>query len=147
MPSGLPPLRLWRGKDCKKGTPVNPGCFCFSRECGGFACVGIVLRKRGSGIVTRLTGNARELLPAGAVQPVPCRLSKIRAALRHTETLHFSLFTLPFASPLFHAIIGGRKRRGIIMHLRRFEAGDLPAVQELFAGSIRTVCRGGLYPG
>lgn len=27
------------------------------------------------------------------------------------------------------------------MHLRRFEAGDLPAVQELFAGSIRTVCR------
>lgn len=28
------------------------------------------------------------------------------------------------------------------MHLRRFEAGDLPAVQELFAGSIRTVCRG-----
>ena len=32
------------------------------------------------------------------------------------------------------------------MHLRRFEAGDLPAVQELFAGSIRTVCRGGYTP-
>ena len=58
--------RLWRGKDCKKGTPVNPGCFCFSRECGGFTCVGAVLGKRGSGILTRLTGNARELLPAGA---------------------------------------------------------------------------------
>ena len=66
MPSGLPPLRLWRGKDCKKGTPVNPGCFCFSRKCGGFACVGAVLEKRGSGIVTQLTGDARELLPAGA---------------------------------------------------------------------------------
>ena len=67
MPSGLPPLRLWRGKDCKKGTPVNPGCFCFSGKCGGgFACVGSVLGKRGSGIVTQLTGDARELLPAGA---------------------------------------------------------------------------------
>ena len=97
MPSGLPPLRLWRGKDCKKGTPVNPGCFCFSRECGGFACVGAVLGKRGSGIVTRLTGDARELLPAGAVQPVPCRLSKICAAVRHTETFHYSLF--PIHSP------------------------------------------------
>ena len=32
------------------------------------------------------------------------------------------------------------------MHLRRFEAGDLPAVQELFAGSIRTVCRGDYTP-
>ena len=95
MPSGLPPLRLWRGKDCKKGTPVNPGCFCFSRECGRkSACVGAVLGKRGSGIVIRLTGDSRELLPAGAVQPVPCRLSKIRAAVRHTETFRFSLFTL-----------------------------------------------------
>ena len=28
--------------------------------------MGAVLGKRGSGIVTRLTGNARELLPAGA---------------------------------------------------------------------------------
>ena len=28
------------------------------------------------------------------------------------------------------------------MDLRRFKAGDLPAVQELFAGSIRAVCRG-----
>ena len=143
MPSGLPPLRLWRGKDCKKGTPVNPGCFCFSGKYGGesacvgavlgktglwhtdpahwerqgvaprrgtpenpgcfcfsgkcsgeSACVGAVLGKRGSGILTRLTGDARELLPAGAVQPVPCRLSKIRAAVRHTETFRFSLFTL-----------------------------------------------------
>lgn len=101
--------------------------------------MGAVLEKRGSGIVTQLTGDARELLPAGAVQPVPCRLSKIHAAKRHTETLHF-------ASPPFHAIIGGRKRRGIIMHLRQFEAGDLPAVQELFAGSIRTVCRGDYTP-
>lgn len=32
------------------------------------------------------------------------------------------------------------------MDLRRFEAGDLPAVQELFAGSIRTVCRGDYTP-
>lgn len=32
------------------------------------------------------------------------------------------------------------------MHLRQFEAGDLPAVQELFAGSIRTVCRGDYTP-
>ena len=94
MPSGLPPLRLWRGIDCKKGTPVNLGCFCFSGKCGGeSACVGAVLGKRGSGIVIRLTGDARELLPAGAVQPVPCRLSKIRAAVRHTETFRFSLFT------------------------------------------------------
>lgn len=95
MPSGLPPLRLWRGKDCKKGTPVNPGCFCFSRECGGFACVGAVLGKKGSGIVTQLTGDARELLPAGAVQPVPCRLSK-SVPLCGTPKLfafHFSLFT------------------------------------------------------
>ena len=95
MPSGLPPLRLWRGEDCKKGTPVNPGCFCFSGKYGGeSACVGSVLGKRGSGIVTQLTGDARQLLPAGAVQPVPCRLSKIRAALRHTETFRFSFFTL-----------------------------------------------------
>ena len=86
--------RLWRGKDCKKGTPVNLGCFCFSGKYGGeSACMGIALRKRGSGIVTQLTGNARELPPAGAVQPVPCRLSKIRAPLRHTETFRFSLFT------------------------------------------------------
>ena len=55
----------------KTNTPENPGCFCFSGKCGGeSACVGAVLGKRGSGIVTRLTGNARELLPAGAVQPV-----------------------------------------------------------------------------
>ena len=33
------------------------------------------------------------------------------------------------------------------MDLHRFEAGDLPAVQELFAGSIRTVCRGDYTPG
>lgn len=79
----------------KTNTPVNLGCFCFSGKCGGeSACVGIVLGKRGSGIVTRLTGDARELLPAGAVQPVPCRLSKIRAAVRHTITIHFSFFTL-----------------------------------------------------
>ena len=32
------------------------------------------------------------------------------------------------------------------MDLRRFEAGDLPAVQELFARSIRTVCRGDYPP-
>ena len=96
MPSGLPPLRLWRGKDCKKGTPVNPGCFCFSGKCGGkSACVGAVLGKWCSGIVTRLTGDARELLPAGAVQPVsagflksvpPCGTPKLFA-------FHFSLFT------------------------------------------------------
>ena len=79
----------------KTNTPVNPGCFCFSGKCGGeSACVGAVLGKRGSGILTQLTGNARELLPAGAVQPVPCRLSKIRAAVRHTITIHFSFFTL-----------------------------------------------------
>ena len=54
----------------KTNTLENPGCFCFSRKCGGFACVGAVLGKRGSGIVTRLTGDARELPPAGAVQPV-----------------------------------------------------------------------------
>ena len=79
----------------KTNTPVNLGCFCFSGKCSGeSACVGIVLGKRGSGILTQLTGNARELLPAGAVQPVPCRLSKIRAAVRHTETFRFSLFTL-----------------------------------------------------
>lgn len=56
--------------------------------------MGIVLGKWCSGIVTQLTGDARELLPAGAVQPVPCRLSKIRAALRHTTviTIRFSLF-------------------------------------------------------
>lgn len=55
----------------RRGTTVNLGCFCFSGKCSGeSACVGIVLRKRGSGIVTRLTGDARELLPAGAVQPV-----------------------------------------------------------------------------
>ena len=68
--------------------------------------MGSVLGKRGSGIVTQLTGDARQLLPAGAVQPVPCRLSKIRAAVRHTETIHFSFFTLHFASPPFHDIIG-----------------------------------------
>ena len=51
----------------KTNTPENPGCFCFSGKCSGeSACVGIVLGKRGSGILTRLTGNARELLPAGA---------------------------------------------------------------------------------
>ena len=95
MPSGLPPLRLWRGEDCKKRHPGEPGVFLFSGKCGGeSACVGAVLGKRGSGILTQLTGNARELLPAGAVQPVPCRLSKIRAAVRHTETFRFSLFTL-----------------------------------------------------
>ena len=27
MPSGLPPLRLWRGKDCKKRHPGEPGVF------------------------------------------------------------------------------------------------------------------------
>lgn len=32
------------------------------------------------------------------------------------------------------------------MDLRRFEAGDLPAVQELFVGSVRTVCRGDYTP-
>lgn len=96
MPSGLPPLRLWRGKDCKKGTPVNPGCFCFSGKCSGeSACVGIVLGKRGSGILTRLTGDARELLPAGAVQPVPCRLSKSVPLCGTPKlfTFHSSLFT------------------------------------------------------
>lgn len=46
MPSGLPPLRLWRGKDCKKRHPGEPGVFLFSRECGReSACVGIVLGK------------------------------------------------------------------------------------------------------
>lgn len=79
----------------KTNTPDFPGCFCFSGKCGGeSACVGIVLGKWCSGIVTQLTGDARELLPAGAVQPVPCRLSKICAAVRHTETIHFSFFTL-----------------------------------------------------
>ena len=83
------------GERLQKRHPGEPGVFLLSGKCGGgFACVGIVLRKRGSGIVTQLTGNARELLPAGAVQPVPCRLSKIRAAVRHTETFRFSLFTL-----------------------------------------------------
>ena len=109
MPSGLPPLRLWRGKDCKKGTPVNPGCFCFSGKCGGeSACVGIVLGKRGSGILTRLTGDARELLPAGAPrifrgvfalvgQCSPCLLTfqnPYRFAAHHNSslfTLHLSL--------------------------------------------------------
>ncbi len=51
----------------KTNTPENPGCFCFSGKCGGeSACMGVVLGKRGSGILTRLTGDARELLPAGA---------------------------------------------------------------------------------
>ncbi len=55
----------------KTNTLENPGCFCFSGKCGGeSACVGAVLGKRGSGILTRLTGDARELPPAGAVQPV-----------------------------------------------------------------------------
>ena len=79
----------------KTNTPEKPGCFCFSGKYGGeSARVETVLGKRRSGILTRLTGDARELLPAGAVQPVPCRLSKIRAAVRHTETFRFSLFTL-----------------------------------------------------
>ena len=66
-----PAHRERQGVAPRRGTPVNPGCFCFSGKCGGgFACVGAVLGKRGSGIVIRLTGNARELLPAGAVQPV-----------------------------------------------------------------------------
>ena len=96
MPSGLPPLRLWRGKDCKKGTPVNSRCFCFSGKCGGgFACVGAVLGKRGSGIVTRLTGNAREFLPAGAVQPVSADFLKSVPLCGTPKlfTFHFSLFT------------------------------------------------------
>lgn len=96
MPSGLPPLRLWRGIDCKKSTPDFPGCFCFSGKCSGeSACVGAVLGKRGSGIVTRLTGDARELLPAGAVQPVPCRLSKSVPPCGTPKlfTFHSSLFT------------------------------------------------------
>lgn len=51
----------------KTNTLENPGCFCFSGKCGGeSACVGAVLGKRGSGILTRLTGDARELPPAGA---------------------------------------------------------------------------------
>ena len=96
MPSGLPPLRLWRGKDCKKRHPGEPGVFLFSGKCGGeSACVGAVLGKRCSGIVTQLTGDARELLPAGAVQPVsagflksvpPCGTPKLFA-------FHYSLFT------------------------------------------------------
>ena len=95
MPSGLPPLRLWRGKDCKKGTPVNLGCFCFSGKCGGkSACVGAVLGKRGSGILTRLTGDARELLPAGAVQPVPCRAQATTAVIIPSSQSR-RLITLP----------------------------------------------------
>lgn len=96
MPSGLPPLRLWRGKDCKKGTPVNPGCFCFSGKYGGeSACVGIVLGKRGSGILTRLTGDARELLPAGAVQTVSAGFLKSVPLCGTPKlfTIRFSLFT------------------------------------------------------
>lgn len=105
MPSGLPPLRLWRGKDCKKGTPVNPGCFCFSGKCGrGFACVGAVLGKWCSGILTRLTGNTRELLPAGAPrifrgvfalvgQCSPCLLT-FQNPCRRAAHRNYSLFIL-----------------------------------------------------
>ena len=96
MPSGLPPLRLWRGKDCKKRHPGEPGVFLFSGKCSGEStCVGIVLGKRGSGILTRLTGDARELLPAGAVQPVSAGFLK-SVPLCGTPKLfafHSSLFT------------------------------------------------------
>ena len=61
----------------RRGTPVNLGCFCFSGKCGGeSACVGAVLGKWCSCIVTQLTGDARELLPAGAVQPVSAGFPK-----------------------------------------------------------------------
>ena len=91
-----PAHRERQGVAPRRGTPENPGCFCFSGKCGGEStCVGIVLGKRGSGILTRLTGDARELLPAGAVQPVPCRLSKSVPPCGTPKlfAFHFSLFT------------------------------------------------------
>ena len=55
----------------KTNTPEKPGCFCFSGKYGGeSARVETVLGKRRSGILTRLTGDARELLPAGAPRKI-----------------------------------------------------------------------------
>ena len=57
--------------------------------------MGIVLGKWCSGIVTQLTGDARELLPAGAVQPVPVDFSKSVPPCGTPKlfAFHFSLFT------------------------------------------------------
>lgn len=56
--------------------------------------MGSVLGKRGSGILTRLTGDARELLPAGAVQPVPADFLKSVPLCGTPKlfTFHYSLF-------------------------------------------------------
>ena len=96
MPSGLPPLRLWRGIDCKKSTPDFLGCFCFSGKCSGkFACVGIVLGKWCSGIATRLPGDARELPPQGQYSPCLAAFSKPVPPCGTPQLFpsHYSLFT------------------------------------------------------
>ena len=66
--------------------------------------MGAVLEKRGSGIVTQLTGDARELLPAGAPrifrgvfalvgQCSPCLLT-FQNPYRFAAHHNYSLFTL-----------------------------------------------------
>ena len=84
-----------QGTAPRRGTPGEPGVFLLFREvrrgirlrgdCAGekgFWHTDLAYRER-QGVAPRRGSTARV-----------CRLSKIRAAVRHTETFRFSLFTL-----------------------------------------------------
>ena len=54
----------------RKTPRKNRGVFAFTGSTVGNPLAGALLGKKGSGILTRLTGNARELLPAGAPRKI-----------------------------------------------------------------------------
>ena len=96
MPSGLPPLRLWRGIDCKKRHPGEPGVFLFFREVRRRICLrGDCAGEKGFWH-TDLTHRGRQgIAPRRGSTARVCWLSKIRAAVRHTITIHCGLRPQP----------------------------------------------------